>query len=527
MISIILYGRNDNHGYNYHKRLAISLNCIAEVLSNPQDEIIFVDYNTPNELPTILEAIQDTLTDKAKSRIRILRVRPSHHKQFLNRTTLPLLEPIARNIAIRRSNPSNRWILSTNVDMIFVPDDPKTSLTEIVAGLKDGFYILPRLELPENFWELSLERSQPQKNISFLRENSGTLHLNTIIRKEGFIQYDNPGDFQLMLREDIFTMGGFDEEMLKGWHVDSNLNKRMSLLNKQGDSLEHLLKSYHCNHTHQESFLHSKHRTQNDWNRFVSSDKLTPILNQPNWGLAQEKIEEIFLQTSKATAHLQAVLSCLENSSKKNHEYLVSPATYNSLTYSSSRIFIYLSDHLCNLPENSSIAYFGYNPQLLSLLETYFKNRNWPVKIFCPKDESEAVSASLYIFDFGFDELSPLGQAIQSSPKGYLEGRHKLKAVMKSFFKFLSYQPKNKIIGINVTHTDMNVIFSKHLSVYLNAYITGISYGYWTPKTRAKQTKTQKNFKKKLIFTGRYFVTRYLFDYSDKLREFALRFVRM
>jgi len=62
MISVILYGRNDSHGYNLHKRAAISLNCISEVLSQPDDEIIFTDYNTPNDLPTFIEAIYDTLT---------------------------------------------------------------------------------------------------------------------------------------------------------------------------------------------------------------------------------------------------------------------------------------------------------------------------------------------------------------------------------------------------------------------------------------------------------------------------------
>ena len=30
------------------------------------DEIIFVDYNTPDDFPTFPEAIQDTLTERAK-----------------------------------------------------------------------------------------------------------------------------------------------------------------------------------------------------------------------------------------------------------------------------------------------------------------------------------------------------------------------------------------------------------------------------------------------------------------------------
>src|SRR6185295_18967759 len=109
MISVILYGRNDSYGYNLHKRAALSLNCIAELLSEG-DEIVFVDYNTPNDFPTFPEAIQDTLTSRARRMIRILRVRPKHHQRFAGRTHLVAPEPVARNVGVRRSNPANRWI---------------------------------------------------------------------------------------------------------------------------------------------------------------------------------------------------------------------------------------------------------------------------------------------------------------------------------------------------------------------------------------------------------------------------------
>src|SRR5712671_3734957 len=86
MFSVILYGRNDSHGYNLHKRAAISFNAIAEVMSDPDDEILFVDYNTPDDHPTFPEAIQDTSTEKARQVMRILRVRPDHHMRLKNRT---------------------------------------------------------------------------------------------------------------------------------------------------------------------------------------------------------------------------------------------------------------------------------------------------------------------------------------------------------------------------------------------------------------------------------------------------------
>src|SRR6266404_3699617 len=133
MFSVIQYGRNDSHGYNLHKRAAISFNAIAEVMTDPDDEILFVDYNTPDDYPTFPEAISDTLTDKAKKVLRIFRVRPEQHAHLRHRTHLVALEPQSRNIALRRSNPRNRWILYTNTDMLLVPRDERQSLSDMLA----------------------------------------------------------------------------------------------------------------------------------------------------------------------------------------------------------------------------------------------------------------------------------------------------------------------------------------------------------------------------------------------------------
>src|SRR5476651_2834561 len=143
MFSVIIYGRNDSHGYNLHKRAAISFNAIAEVMSAPDDEILFVDYNTSDDHPTFPEAIHDTLTEKAKKVMRILRVRPEQHVHLKARTHLVALESQSRNVALRRSNPRNRWILYTNTDMLVVPRDPRRSVSEILAELPDGVYQSP------------------------------------------------------------------------------------------------------------------------------------------------------------------------------------------------------------------------------------------------------------------------------------------------------------------------------------------------------------------------------------------------
>ncbi len=540
MLSILLFGRNDNHGYNYPKRLALSLNCIAQVLSDVSDEILFVDYNSPNNGPTVIEAIQDTLTEQAKKRLRILRVRPFMHQKF--RSSLPILEPVARNVALRKS--TNKWVLSTNGDMIFVPEDENLTLTDIVSHLKEGFYTLPRFELPESFWEQALDRLDPARCISFLRQQSGCYHLNTVVRRDDFIRYDNPGDFQLMLREDLVRIGGFDEEMVHRWHVDSNLSKRMSWVYKESASLEKILKGYHCNHTQKIGALSNQKSKTNDWKCFVTEVK-DPIANSHNnsgkpWGLADEEIEEIKLDVAKtheaktheegAHVHFRAVLENVDKPPDQPYELSIYPSPYNQLTYSSDRIFIYLADHLMYLPKNPVVAYVGYNTQVLHKLSAYLEKKEGvllcldyfeqtlPLNVKVLHLEEIIGKASLFIFDFGFDEKSEMGRFIVESPQGYSSARKKLQKILFSFFEVAKHTTSSTpIIGIQVSHTDFYVVFLRHLRVQVSSYITGITYGLLNKKP-SFQTGSFKTTTKNAL---RYWVVRYLFKQADPIRRFV------
>lgn len=253
MLSLIVYGRNDAHGSNLHKRMAVSLNCMAHVLDGADDEIIFVDYNTPDEFPTVLEAIADILTDNAKRLIKGFRVRPElHNKMTGGKSALNVIEPIARNVAIQKSNPANRWILSTNTDMIFIPKNGRLSLSAIVSHLEEGFYGLPRFEIPEFIWE-SLDRLDPQKNIEIVQGVSKRFCLNEVIHNDKVILYDAPGDFQLFSRKCLEDVLGFDESMIYGWHVDANFAKRMLLKGHPCQSLASQIDGYHCSHYKKET----------------------------------------------------------------------------------------------------------------------------------------------------------------------------------------------------------------------------------------------------------------------------------
>lgn len=375
MISVIVYGRNDSYGYNLHKRAAISLNCIGEVLTAPQDEILFVDCNTPNEFPTFPEAILDTLTLKARQLLRILRLRPDLYEKYKKGSPLNALEPLCRNIALRRSNPANRWILSTNTDMVFVVRDKDRSLSDVVGDLPDGLYELPRFEIPGALWE-SVNRYDPHGIIARFAQWGQRLHLNVAVLSRPEIRFDGPGDFQLMARDQIFKIHGFNEEMTLGWHIDSNLCRRLYLLNGRTESLLDRVFAYHCDHTRQVTLMHdSARRTENNPRRFIYNVNSPYLPNQAEaWGLPHEDIEEIRLTDEHSNVYLRALEKLLPGSPQLVTFDSYLPESYDhGQIYDNFHVFPFLADYLIDTAPSNTIGYFGGNIELLRLLHEFLR----------------------------------------------------------------------------------------------------------------------------------------------------------
>ena len=423
MISVVLYGRNDNYGYNLHKRAALSLNCIAEVLDK-SDEILFVDYNTPDDFPTFPEAIQDTLTERARELLRIFRVRPLIHERFKSKTRLLALEPIARNVAVRRSHSSNRWILSTNTDMIFILQRG-TNLTDVVRNLPRGFYHAPRIELPETLWE-SLDRRKPTEIIQKIRDWGWSLHLNEIVYGSEAILYDGPGDFQLFERDDLIKYHGFNEEMLLGWHVDSNIAKRMTLLYGKIGDLGQDVYGYHCDHTRQITPAHSHLRTENDWRRFIDAVDTPGIPEQAKtWGCAEDDIEETNLRDNQARTYIQALQEAIGPPLRKPRFAHYTGSTYDSVDYDPSHVMPFLADVFASLPRSWNVGWFAAQTHTLSLFARIWQRLGFTGRILLDdpniikKLDSSVLNiqlrssaallseADVFVFDFGtsFREL--------------------------------------------------------------------------------------------------------------------------
>jgi hypothetical protein len=408
VISVLVYGRNDAHGYNLHRRAALSLNCIAEVLTDPDDEIVFVDYNTPDELPTFVEALADTLTDRCLGLLRVLRVPAAIHEQrFAARTHLPAIEPVARNAGVRRANPSNRWLLSTNTDMILLPNSDR-SLSGICGELPDGFYGLPRFELPEWLWE-RLPRSDPSRAMVEIERFGPGLRLDEPTISNEWIRFDAPGDFQLILREDFLAIDGLDEEMLLGYHVDSNLSRRMLFRRGSIESLGDSLAGYHCNHNREPTVYHGTGKVANDLDRFVVAIDRPELPGQRDtWGLVGEAVEEVAVRERVGSHFAATLVDAIPKTAGPRTPSDAARVPFE-LTYDSGHVLPFIADSLAVSSSDATIGYVGANPILERMLATVVARLGFeaPLKVAKLDDMSSveelARHADVLIVDLGLD----------------------------------------------------------------------------------------------------------------------------
>lgn len=511
VISVVVYGRNDSHGYNLHKRAALSLNCIAELLAHNDDEILFVDYNTPDDFPTFPEAIQDTLTARTRGMLRILRVRPKHHQRFKDKTHLVALEPVARNVAIQRSNPANRWILSTNTDMIFVPRRGE-SLSDIAAPLADGYYHLPRFEVPESLWE-SLNRMDPRDCMAQINHWGRRFHLNEVVRSpDPTVKYDGPGDFQLILRSDLFKIGGFHEEMLLGWHVDWNIALRLHLLHGGIGDLVEQLSGYHCDHTRQVTPAHRANGAENDIARFIYATT-SPLLpaQAETWGLSDEPIEELRTGVT-STSFVRAVSVGIEQG-------LPEPAgitfAYDRINYETPHALPFVLDVFSSYPSETVLGWFGTRRDLLSAFAASWRTSGFEQPILVADgaswlapdlpeccvwatEQEIGLHADLLLYDWGLPIAGDADEESEPAANQFVSRSfNRMLEVERSRLSQPGTMPR-RFIGVNAVFNRYENLFCNHIGAARAPIATRIRQGYLIRESGRQQSPEEDQVRRDL-----------------------------
>lgn len=411
MISIVVVGRNDNHGYNLSKRVASSLNSMARMLSEG-DEIVFVDWNTPIGYPVMPVSIKDDLLPKTKSLLRIIRVPQLIHNLVSEGSNRALIEPIARNVGIRRASPSSKWILSSNTDILFTSPSAK-NFREIFGNLEESLWLTYRFEIPEFIWD-NLDRRNPESTSDHLLHwyrNGSVLNRIRVDSASGadFPIPDGVGDFQLATKFLWNKSTGFPEEMKKGWHVDTRLTLQMGRITPNKPKLisESDLVIFHQNHLRNSTAYHGSSETNS------LSEVAKPYTNSISWGLFENVLEEIELNDQyeelfefRSPAH--------RGDSQETPKTSDLGDMSKRLDYDLARTRIFLADEISILPKGSLVHCYSANEKtkiaLSQLCETFeVKITFQDSKFLRPKSSDSKVSdVALLILDYGVESLQPI-----------------------------------------------------------------------------------------------------------------------
>ncbi len=342
-------------------------------------------------------------------------MRRSLYKERRRGSRLPLLESFSRNVGLRRANRRNRWVLSTNPDMVFVTRSGR-SLTEVCRELQDGYYATPRYELPESLWE-SFDRNAPRQVLEEMRQRGEDERLHLAVRGDPWNGYDAPGDFQLMPLRDALGIGGFHEGMVRGWHVDSNLAKRMSLLyNRPAGLLHHEIYAYHMMHLRALTSGHTGKavREANSLKTFVDRAAAPLPADQPgDWGAPDQEIERISLVEKRRPFWMlgQAESSTAPATRSKEPEFADynSEKGYNTSWHASlERIQFYLANAFDHLPRGLKVCAWSGNRGFQDFMKRVAWEKGWDLSMvaYSPQGRSSAspelndIVPEMCIFDF-------------------------------------------------------------------------------------------------------------------------------
>lgn len=407
MLSVVLIGRNDNHGYNLSKRVSQSINSIAQGLTST-DEIIFVDWNSPLGYPPMPISIHDDLSDFAKKLLKIVVVPPSIHGQFAGQGNKMLLEPLARNVGMRRVSKDSKWILNTNTDILLL-NPTQLSLRDIAEKYDQSPTVAFRYEIPEFIWE-SFDRRDPQgiqENLrkwhkrKFLEKNVGI----TLDKGQGLVLPDGVGDFQLATKALWYSVTGFAENMLKGWHVDTRAAIQMSRLSAGLQFIKpEELSIFHQNHMRTSTIYHNSDET-NDESLVFESYK-----NDADWGLADIHLQTIQLDDYRSKVHIGIDLSYEMLDESRIRPAGDSVAMQRNLDYSLNHSSAFIMDEIQLLLENDEVVLVSHNTYVIDWITKVCKKLNLTLYV-CRKFNEEMNSFKLLILDLGIESDTPVSSA--------------------------------------------------------------------------------------------------------------------
>lgn len=281
MITAVVCGRNDNYGGHLLESAAYSLNSMLRTF----DEVIYVDWNTPDESKIVTDELELVNRDK----LRVVEIRPTLAREILgDAPAQPMCEVLARNAGIRRAK--GDIIVSTNIDIIA---PPRAHLDVLCADLLPGEMItlakqdVELDDLRKHFGENTDVQKHMPLVFGLWSLEKRLLQPRATMTRDTLLAYPERarhalaslicacGDFQIAHRDTWFEIKGFEEEMKKRLYADTTVQYQV-LMNGGRVHATNFPPLYHIEHERLNVGSH------------INSERMNAVTtNGENWGLKE------------------------------------------------------------------------------------------------------------------------------------------------------------------------------------------------------------------------------------------------
>ena len=267
----ILTSRNDNYGGNLHHRALMCLTSLIET----HDEVIFVDWRTKDG-NGVIENIKDRLPHQKK--LKSIHV-PKNLliEKYPNISMYSMIESIGRNVGIRRAE--GDYIISTNIDILSSPINDNI--------LSEGiFYTVPRRDVDESF-HLGFSSFKDLYNEIWNRRDSYQQKERSSSTTDIWSLINCCGDYQIGHRNVWEKMKGFEESILFGCGIDTNVMKKASFYAQINVLDEHYV--FHLNHG-KNGHIGEDEQIPPMSNQKSIIENFVSTSNSDNWGMYNEDL---------------------------------------------------------------------------------------------------------------------------------------------------------------------------------------------------------------------------------------------
>lgn len=275
----LLYVRNDN--YKEDERVIVCLTSMLDTF----DEVMIVDWNTPEGVEPLLWKLQDRLPKT--NRLKHYIISPDNAKALNNHDpeAQACTFVTAINLLLRRCDAD--WVVVATIDIIAPNRDKFNSF--LSTANENTFYTLSRRDFEiSNLEDYGFENWKEFRDI--LDKTSSERRLPAMVTPNDKYSLINCcGDFQLAHKNVWNGIKGYEDEMLYACFQDTNIQKKAILM---GYGLEAIydVPLYHMSHKGMgndgSSPSKQKYNDAWDWVEFFEKSK-----NDDNWGFLNIEIE--------------------------------------------------------------------------------------------------------------------------------------------------------------------------------------------------------------------------------------------